>query len=160
MSRPTFKREIRYHLIKWKDLSDALRLGKISSIEAEQLTNILEKIKQSREEQGKPPLVAVCIESKMKCFEAAWALLESEYNDTVIPDTTAKYLLDSDPTLRIMRVKADDTNIGVFKGDMYLGFQINFDGPYTLIYNMSIGVFVKKSIDFSNVELQRIIKKR
>lgn len=69
----TFKQEIRYTVLKNKDIAMALEVEEILALAA-----IIEKVDTWRVQQGKPMLECVVFESTWKQYKDAWELIKKE----------------------------------------------------------------------------------
>lgn len=74
----TFERKEKYLVLNLADVEKALGpKGKAK------LDNIINRINEHREKLEKPQRNFVCIHDGMKCYEAAWKLVEDEVNGKI-----------------------------------------------------------------------------
>ena len=71
-------REVRYVIYKHSDIE----VAGISDAERAAMRSVSRKIAAARELHGKPPLLAVVIESDWPEYEPVWAMLESRIDGT------------------------------------------------------------------------------
>ena len=79
----SFERELRYMVIKFKDGQKYL-----SEEQRRQLRSISDSLRIGREKDGKPPLLALCIESDWPEYEPAWKAIEDRMTASNRSDAT------------------------------------------------------------------------
>ncbi|QDH49049.1 hypothetical protein PHYNN_217 [Pantoea phage Phynn] len=71
------ERELRYDVVKRKDLEACIAEGVISEEENATLQTILEKLYKHRADLGKEPLECVVVESDWPEYEQVWSMIEN-----------------------------------------------------------------------------------